>query len=94
MNKRLRHILTIFYRLAQIEMLNETQIYIILRIEKILKKNKKQPISIKSLARNTPDISQKKLNEELHALDRLKYLKIKNDEIQATRKFFKQVLYD
>jgi len=94
MNKRLRHILTIFYRLAQIEMLNETQIYIILRIEKILKKNKEQPISFKSLARNTPDISQKKLNEELHALDRLKYLKIKNDEIQATRKFFKQVLYD
>jgi len=92
-NKRLRHTLKIFYRLAEIEMLNETQIYIALKVKEILK-DKRDTISIISLKRNTPDVSQDTLIKELQMLSKLKYLVIKNGKVIVRHKFLKKLMHD
>lgn len=93
MNKRLRHTLKIFYRLAEIEMLNETQIYIALKVKEILK-DKRDTITVISLKRNTPDVSQDTLIKELQVLSKLKYLVIKNGKIIIRYKFLKKLMHD
>lgn len=93
MNKRLRHTLKIFYRLAEIEMLNETQIYIALKVKEILK-DKRDTITVISLKRNTPDVSQDTLIKELQVLSKLKYLVIKNGKIIVRYKFLKKLMHD
>lgn len=93
MNKRLRHTLKIFYRLAEIEMLNETQIYIALKVKEILK-DKRDTISVISLKKNTPDVSQDTLIKELQVLSKLKYLVIKNGKIIIRYKFLKKLMHD
>lgn len=93
MNKRLRHTLKIFYRLAEIEMLNETQIYIALKVKEILK-DKRDTISVISLKKNTPDVSQDTLIKELQVLSKLKYLVIKNGKIIVRYKFLKKLMHD
>lgn len=93
MNKRLRHTLKIFYRLAEIEMLNETQIYIALKVKEILK-DKRDTITVISLKRNTPDVSQDTLIKELQVLSKLKYLVIKNGKIIIRYKFLKKLIHD
>ena len=74
MNIRLKHFLNVFYRLAQVEVLTEVEIYIILKCKHIRETINLNVISLEILAIHTPDLSQDQLQAAIHKLIKKKYL--------------------
>ena len=89
-----KQFLQVFFRLAQIEMLSETEIYVALKIKALLVQEKKRTFGLASLERSLPDLSQQRLNTIMNKLVQRKYLKIKQDQIILSKYFLNQVLYD
>ena len=92
MNPRLKQFLQVFFRLAQIEMLSEIEIYVALKIKDILVKEKKRTLSLTSLESSLPDLSQESFNTVMNKLVQRKYFKIKQDKISLSKNFLNQVL--
>jgi len=92
MNPRLKQFLQLFFRLAQIEMLSEIEIYVALKIKDILVKEKKRTLSLTSLESSLPDLSQESFNTVMNKLVQRKYFKIKQDKISLSKNFLNQVL--
>ena len=92
MNPRLKQFLQVFFRLAQIEMLSEIEIYVALKIKDIFVKEKKRTLSLASLESSLPDLSQESFNTVMNKLAQRKYFKIKQDKISLSKNFLNQVL--
>ena len=92
MNPRLKQFLQVFFRLAQIEMLSEIEIYVALKIKDIFVKEKKRTLSLTSLESSLPDLSQESFNTVMNKLVQRKYFKIKQDKISLSKNFLNQVL--
>ena len=81
-----------FFRLAQIEMLSEIEIYVALKIKDILVKEKKRTLSLASLESALPDLSQESFKTVKNKFVQRKYFKIKQDKISLSKNFLNQVL--
>ena len=94
MNPRLQQFLQVFYRLAQIEMLSETQIYVALKIKSLLT-NKAHPIlDLESLIKSITDLGDDEVMTVLNELIQKKYLIIRQGQITFSQYFLNQVLHD
>lgn len=94
MNPRLKQFLQVFYRLAQIEMLGEMQIYVAITIKSLLTKKVAHPmIDLKTLKNSLPDLSDDQVMTILHELAEKKYLNIREGKITFSKFFLNQVLH-
>ena len=94
MNPRLKQFLQVFYRLAQIEMLSETQIYVAIKIKSLLADKTHATLDLESLKESLTDLSDKELMTVLNELAQKKYLSIKLGRIIFSQYFLNQVLHD
>ena len=94
MNTRLKHFLQVFYRLAQIEMLSERQIYVAIRIKSLLADKAHQTLDLKSLKDSLIDLSDDQVMKILNELVQKKYLSIRQGQITFSQYFLNQVLHD
>ena len=93
MNPRLQQFLQVFYRLAQIEMLSETQIYVAIKIKSLLADKNPAALDLESLKESLTDLSDKELITVLNELAQKKYLSIKQGQITFSQYFLNQVLH-
>ena len=94
MNTRLKHFLQVFYRLAQIEMLSERQIYVAIRIKSLLADKAHPTLDLKSLKDSLIDLSDDQVVKILNQLVQKKYLSIRQGQITFSQYFLNQVLHD
>ena len=94
MNTRLKHFLQVFYRLAQIEMLSERQIYVAIRIKSLLADKAHPTLDLKSLKDSLIDLSDDQVKKILNELVQKKYLSIRQGQITFSQYFLNQVLHD
>ena len=94
MNPRLQQFLQVFYRLAQIEMLSETQIYVAIKIKNLLTDKAHPVLDLESLIKSLTDLSDDEVMTVLNELIQKKYLSIKRGRIIFRQYFLNQVLHD
>ena len=93
MNPRLQQFLQVFYRLAQIEMLSETQIYVAIKIKSLLADKAHPILDLESLIKSLTDLSDDQGMSVLNELAQKKYLSIRQGQISFSQYFLNQVLY-
>ena len=93
MNPRLQQFLQVFYRLAQIEMLSETQIYVAIKIKSLLADKAHPILDLESLIKSLTDLRDDEVMTVLNELAQKKYLSIRQGQISFTQYFLNQVLY-
>ena len=93
MNPRLQQFLQVFYRLAQIEMLSETQIYVALKIKSLLADKAHPILDLESLIKSLTDLSDDQVMTVLNELIQKKYLCIRQGQITFSQYFLNQVLH-
>ena len=93
MNPRLQQFLQVFYRLAQIEMLSETQIYVALKIKSLLADKAHPILDLESLIKSLTDLSDDEVMTVLNELIQKKYLSISQGQITFSQYFLNQVLH-
>ncbi|MFY0649806.1 MAG: hypothetical protein JXQ86_04100 [Methylophilaceae bacterium] len=74
MNNRLKHFLNVFYRLAQVDVLNEVEIYVMLKCKHISEAVNLKVIPLETVAIHTPDLDQEQLQKAINRLVKKKYL--------------------
>ena len=94
MNPRLQQFLQVFYRLAQIEMLNETQIYVAIKIKSLLADKAHPILDLDSLIKSLTDLSDDQVMTVLNELAQKKYFSIRRGRIIFSQYFLNQVLHD
>lgn len=94
MNPRLKQFLQVFYRLAQIEMLSETQIYVAIKIKSLLADKTDATLDLESLKESLTDLPDDQVMTVLNELAQKKYLSIKRGQITFSQYFLNQVLHD
>jgi len=94
MNTRLKHFLQVFYRLAQMEMLSERQIYVAIRIKSLLADKATPILDLKTLKESLIDLSDDQVMTVLNELIQKKYLSIRQGQITFSQYFLNQVLHD
>jgi len=94
MNPRLQQFLQVFYRLAQIEMLSETQIYVAIKIKNLLTDKAHPILDLEGLIKSLTDLSDDEVMTVLNELIQKKYLSIKRGQITFSQYFLNQVLHD
>jgi len=94
MNPRLQQFLQAFYRLAQIEMLSETQIYVAIKIKNLLADKAHPILDLESLIKSLTDLSDDQVMTVLNELTQKKYLSIRQGQISFSQYFLNQVLHD
>jgi len=94
MNPRLQQFLQVFYRLAQIEMLSETQIYVAIKIKSLLADKAHPILDLESLIKSITDLSDDQVMTVLNELVQKKYLCIRQGKISFSQYFLNQVLHD
>jgi len=94
MNPRLKQFLQVFYRLAQIEMLSETQIYVAIKIKSLLADKTDATLDLESLKESLTDLPDDQVMTVLNELAQKKYLSIKRGRIILRQYFLNQVLHD
>ena len=94
MNTRLKQFLQVFYRLAQIEMLSETQIYVAIKIKNLLADKAHPTLDLKGLKDSLIDLSDDQVKKILNELVQKKYLSIRQGQITFSQYFLNQVLDD
>lgn len=94
MNPRLQQFLQVFYRLAQIEMLSETQIYVAIKIKSLLADKTDATLDLESLKESLTDLPDDQVMTVLNELAQKKYLSIKRGRIILRQYFLNQVLHD
>ena len=94
MNPRLQQFLQVFYRLAQIEMLSETQIYVAIKIKSLLADKTDATLDLESLKESLTDLPDDQVMTVLNELTQKKYLSIKRGQIIFSQYFLNQVLHD
>ena len=93
MNPRLNQFLQVFYRLAQIEMLSETQIYVAIKIKSLLADKAHPILDLESLIKSLTDLSEDQVMTVLNELIQKKYLSIRQGQITFSQYFLNQVLH-
>ena len=93
MNPRLQQFLQVFYRLAQIEMLSETQIYVAIKIKNLLADKTTPILDLESLIKSLTDLSEDQVMTVLNELTQKKYLSIRQGKISFSQYFLNQVLH-
>ena len=93
MNTRLKNVLQVFYRLAQIEMLSETQIYVAIKIKSLLADKTHATLDLESLIKSLTDLSDDEVMTVLNELIQKKYLSIRQGQITFSQYFLNQVLH-
>lgn len=93
MNPRLQQFLQVFYRLAQIEMLSETQIYVAIKIKSLLADKAHPILDLESLIKSLTDLSDDQVMSVLNELIQKKYLSISQGQITFSQYFLNQVLH-
>jgi len=93
MNPRLQQFLQVFYRLAQIEMLSETQIYVAIKIKSLLADKTDATLDLESLKESLTDLPDDQVMTVLNELAQKKYLSIKRGRIILRQYFLNQVLH-
>ena len=93
MNPRLQQFLQVFYRLAQIEMLSETQIYVAIKIKSLLADKAHPILDLESLIKSLTDLSDDQVMGVLNELIQKKYLSIRQGRISFSQYFLNQVLH-
>ena len=93
MNPRLQQFLQVFYRLAQIEMLSETQIYVALKIKSLLADKAHPILDLESLIMSLTDLRDDQVMTVLNELIQKKYLCIRQGQISFSQYFLNQVLH-
>ena len=93
MNPRLQQFLQVFYRLAQIEMLSETQIYVAIKIKSLLADKTHATLDLESLIKSLTDLSDGQVMGVLNELIQKKYLSISQGQITFSQYFLNQVLH-
>ena len=93
MNPRLQQFLQVFYRLAQIEMLSETQIYVAIKIKNLLADKAHPILDLESLIKSLTDLSDDQVMSVLNELIQKKYLSISQGQITFSQYFLNQVLH-
>ena len=93
MNPRLNQFLQVFYRLAQIEMLSETQIYVAIKIKSLLADKAHPILDLESLIKSLTDLSDDQVMTVLNELTQKKYLSIRQGQISFSQYFLNQVLH-
>ena len=93
MNPRLQQFLQVFYRLAQIEMLSETQIYVAIKIKSLLADKAHPILDLESLIKSLTDLSDDQVMSVLNELIQKKYLCIRQGQITFSQYFLNQVLH-
>ena len=93
MNPRLQQFLQVFYRLAQIEMLSETQIYVAMKIKSLLADKTHATLDLESLIKSLTDLSDDEVMGVLNELIQKKYLSIRQGRISFSQYFLNQVLH-
>jgi len=93
MNPRLKQFLQVFYRLAQIEMLSETQIYVAIKIKSLLADKTDATLDLESLKESLTDLPNDQVMTVLNELAQKKYLSIKRGQISFSQYFLNQVLH-
>ena len=93
MNPRLQQFLQVFYRLAQIEMLSETQIYVAIKIKSLLADKTHETLSLEILKESLTDLRDDEVMTVLNELAQKKYLSIRQGQISFSQYFLNQVLY-
>lgn len=86
MNNRLKHFLNIFYRLAQVDVLNKVEIYVMLKCKHIHETLNQNVIPLETVAIHTPDLGQKQLQAAIHTLIKKKYLSSTQKGLVLTKK--------
>ena len=94
MNPRLNQFLQVFYRLAQIEMLSETQIYVAIKIKSLLADKAHPILDLESLIKSLTDLSDDQVMTVLNELTQKKYLSLSQGKITFSQYFLNQVLHD
>ena len=94
MNPRLKQFLQVFYRLAQIEMLSETQIYVAIKIKSLLADKTHATLDLESLKESLTDLPDDQVMTVLNELAQKKYLSIRRGRIVFSQYFLNQVLHD
>jgi len=94
MNPRLQQFLQVFYRLAQMEMLSETQIYVAIKIKSLLADKATPILDLKTLKESLIDLSDDQVMTVLNELIQKKYLSIRQGQITFSQYFLNQVLHD
>ena len=93
MNPRLQQFLQVFYRLAQIEMLSETQIYVAIKIKSLLADKTHATLDLESLIKSLTDLRDDQVMTVLNELAQKKYLSIRQGQISFSQYFLNQVLH-
>ena len=95
-NPRLKAFLNVFFRLAQIDMLNKVEMYLVLKMKHIFEQQPREnsTISIKELKTTVSDIDEAVLGETLKTLAQLKYLRVVNHQIVFEKKLLNYLQHD
>ena len=95
-NPRLKAFLNVFFRLAQIDMLNEVEMYLVLKMKHIFEQQpiKNPKISIDELKTTVSDVDEAVLGETLKRLAELKYLRVVNHQIVFEKKLLNYLQHD
>ena len=95
-NPRLKAFLNVFFRLAQIDMLNEVEMYLLLKLKYIFEQQPTEHlgISIDELKTTVGDVDEAVLRETLKKLAQLKYLRVVNHEIVFEKKLLNYLQHD
>lgn len=94
MNPRLKQFLQVFSRLAQIEMLSETQIDVAMKIKSLLTTKAHPTFDLETLKESLTDLSDDQVMTVLNKLTQKKYLSIRQGQITFSQYFLNQVLHD
>ena len=86
MNNRLKHFLNVFYRLAQVDVLNEVEIYVMLKCKHISETVNLKVIPLETVAIHTPDLNQNELQAAIKKLVKKKYLSSTAKGLVLTKK--------
>lgn len=86
MNNRLKHFLNVFYRLAQVDLLNEVEIYVMLKCKHISETVNLKVIPLETVAIYTPDLDQEQLQKAINRLVQKKYLSSTTKGLVLTKK--------
>jgi hypothetical protein len=94
MNNRLKHFLNVFYRLAQVDVLNEVEIYVMLKCQYIFDNIHLDVIPLETVAIHTPDLNYHQLQAAIKTLIRKKYLSSTAKGLVLTKKTTQEIKPD
>lgn len=92
MNRRLQHFLNVFYRLAQVEVLNEVEIYVMLKCQHIAQNIHPDVIPLETVAIHTPDLNPDQIQAAISTLITKKYLSSTAKGLVLTKKTTQDLL--